>query len=128
MHIMPLPATPMQSEIEVNVVAAFDPIRDILDNTNDRVHHRVLMFDEIALEKRLQYDENTNKILGICRDNSKDGAPTFSSMEDLRMVFEDIARGDIHIASEVSTVPTINCFFPYIIDLIGNGGSARNSH
>ncbi|KAJ7801774.1 hypothetical protein B0H14DRAFT_3489180 [Mycena olivaceomarginata] len=46
----------------------------------DRIVHRVLMLDEIAVEKRARWDNKTNMILGACREHSeKAGLPIGNS-------------------------------------------------
>lgn len=63
--LCPSPGKPTLSEIEYNINACFDATPDDPLET-PHIVHVVLMLDEIALEKRLRWDDKTNMILGIC--------------------------------------------------------------
>jgi len=63
--------------------------------------HAILMFDELATEKRPRWDDKSNKVLGVCREHGHGTNLEFSSEEDLEMIWEDLGRGKIHLAHEV---------------------------
>ncbi|KAI0259273.1 hypothetical protein BC834DRAFT_926296 [Gloeopeniophorella convolvens] len=96
------PSIPTRAEISHNVEASFDAIRDILNEASPgpTVQHAVLMWDEVA--RRPRWDDKTNKLLGICRECGKDTSLEFSNMEDLDVIFDELGRGCIHLASEAT--------------------------
>lgn len=65
--LIPSHASPTPMEVMKNIEACFEGIQDVLDGKH--VVHQVAMFDEIATEKRLRWDENTNFFLGVCREH-----------------------------------------------------------
>ncbi|TFY53533.1 hypothetical protein EVG20_g10072 [Dentipellis fragilis] len=96
------PSTPTLSEIRHNVEATFQDMSGLLTGSPGSAMHAVLMFDELATEKRPRWDDKTNKILGICRECGKGRCLDFSSMDDLQLLFEDLEKGTIHLASEAT--------------------------
>lgn len=59
-----------------------------------RCNHAVLMFDEIATEKRLRWDSQTNCIVGICREHAHK-VPI--EMENQKDVEEVVQIGRAHV-------------------------------
>lgn len=98
--ILASPSQPTVLELEQNIDACFESISDLLPSSG--VVHAELMFDKLAVEKRPRWDDRTNKILGFCRGCSDSGSLDFNSSVDLDTLFDDLDRGDIDLASEVS--------------------------
>ena len=74
--IRPSPAFPTKDEVTANLQAVFEPVRDVIVSDapgGEGTFHAMYMFDKIAVEKRLRYDQSTNKILGLCRDCNEEG-------------------------------------------------------
>jgi hypothetical protein len=66
----------------------------------------VLMLDDIALEKRLRWDDRTNHFLGLCREHASKTSIVFESEHDLDDAMECLKDGSVHYATEVHT-PTV---------------------
>lgn len=67
-------------EIEHNITACFEGILKILGAS---MLHGILIFDEIAIEKWLCWDDKSNKILGVCQEHGCDTSLEFTTEEDL---------------------------------------------
>ncbi|KAI0026478.1 hypothetical protein K488DRAFT_66505, partial [Vararia minispora EC-137] len=106
--VIPSAAHPTHAEVEANVVAAFKPVHQVIEAAAEGavpeagVLHRALLIDEIAVTKRLRYDDRTNKIIGLCRDCKVGEGREFASEKDLDVLFDDIEREEIHLASEAT--------------------------
>jgi hypothetical protein len=101
-QLLASPSYPTPNEVKHNVVATFQSLRDLLSGLAESTLHAVLMFDELATEKRPRWDDKTNKFLGLCREHGSETSIEFTSEEDLATLFDDLAHGNIHLASEVS--------------------------
>lgn len=101
--LIPSPSFPTVAEVGANVQASFEPVEKILARVHAPIH-AVLMWDEIATEKRLRWDDRTNKLLGIGRESAARTTLEFNSEHDLDVVFDDLEHGNIRLASEVSPV------------------------
>ena len=66
------------------------------------------MIDEIKVEERLRWDPSTNRILGLCRENTEHIGLDFCSMSDARAIVHGIMGGEIHHASEVCHISLDN--------------------
>jgi hypothetical protein len=97
-QILTSPSSPTHYEIENNITACFEGVLEILGGST---LHGILMFDEIAIEKRPRWDDKTNKILGVCREHGRDTSLEFTTEEDLQTLWEELSCGKIHLAHEV---------------------------
>lgn len=93
------PSFPMPSEIERNVEACLQSIVEVLNPLP--IVHAVLMFDEIATERRPRWDDTTNRIVGGGRECGSAASVEFRSERDLEMFFDELERGEVRLASEV---------------------------
>jgi hypothetical protein len=64
--------------------------------------HIVFMIDEIAQEKRPRWCDQMNRILGFCREHTKQRCMEFNGIADAELLLQDVAQGDVHLAHEVS--------------------------
>ncbi|KAJ7106157.1 hypothetical protein C8R44DRAFT_834354 [Mycena epipterygia] len=69
-----------------------------------RIVHCVVMMDEIAVEKRVRWDDKTNMILGACREHSSNVPLEFSDLADVEIFFRELDAGKVHLASEATVV------------------------
>ncbi|PBK59574.1 hypothetical protein ARMSODRAFT_777510 [Armillaria solidipes] len=101
--IVPSHSVPRVGEVESNIDSVL-PLGDLFDASEQppSVRHQVLMFDEIATEKRLRYDDKTNCFLGVCREHGHCRSLEFNSMDDLEQVYKAIDEGQVHYASEAT--------------------------
>jgi len=139
-HIIPSPSFPTLDEVESNIAASFKDICKILGASTQGMLHAVIMFDEISVEKRPRWDDKTNKVLGLCHEHGQDTSLEFTSEEDLQTLWQEVQRGDIHLAHEVrvdvsgilhvklcllfTSIDELTC---HASDLIGNSRCDRGS-
>ena len=81
-QILPLPGFPTCSELEQNIAACFEGLLDIL-GTSGQNAYAILMFDELAIEKRPQWDGKSNKVLGVCCEHGQGTSLEFTSEDNL---------------------------------------------
>jgi hypothetical protein len=91
---------PLEAELVKNLNAALEDLLPVLA-AQGRIQI-VLMIDEIAQEKRPRWCDLTNKILGCCREHTKQRCMEFNSLTDAELLLQDVAQGDVHLAHEVS--------------------------
>jgi len=77
-----------------------------------KVLHTVVMFDELAAEKRIRWDPKTNYFLGVCRQHAHKTSMEFINEGDLEELFRCLDDGDIHYAAEVRKFPRIKSGHP----------------
>ncbi|KAG6905140.1 hypothetical protein DXG01_004635 [Tephrocybe rancida] len=94
------PSKPTIHEVQKNTKATFESIKAFLDG--HQVVHQVLMFDEIATEKRIRLDRKLNMFLGVCRQHGGKTALEFNTEEDLEELFQCLDDGEIHAAGEAT--------------------------
>ncbi len=83
------------------------------------VIHAVLMFDEIATEKRIRLDVRMDVFLGVCREHGHRTSLEFNTEEDLKELFCALDNGEVHYAAEVRS--SFIYFIWYLIFIcIGN--------
>jgi hypothetical protein len=99
--IIPSPGMPTAAEVQKNTVAN---LASVLDLIKLRVRHVVLMFDEIATEKRLRWDPKTNYFLGFCREHAHKTSMEFINEGDLEEAFRALDTGEVHYAPEVRKI------------------------
>lgn len=100
--IIPSPAQPTVHEVEKNVAATIETILEDMHQLDGDVVHAVLMFDELATEKRIRWDHKTNRFLGLCREHAHHTSTEFVNEGDMEEMFGAIDNGDVHFAGEVS--------------------------
>jgi hypothetical protein len=101
--IIPSRGRPELHEVKSNVEATVTSILDQIHHIRTgRVLHTVLMFDELATEKRIRWDPKTNNFLGLCREHAHRTSSQFINEGDLEELFKQIDDGNVHYAGEVS--------------------------
>lgn len=98
--ITPSPGQPTVAEIARNVKATFEGVLNVI---HDRVKllHTVVMFDELATEKRIRWDQKTNHFLGVCREHAHKTSLEFVNEGDMEELFRAIDNDEVHYAKEV---------------------------
>ena len=110
LQILPSPAFLTQFKIGKNIATCFDRLLDII-GTLGQCTHAVLMFDELAVEKRPWWDNKSNKVLGVCHEYGQVTSLEFTSEDNLDMLWEEVRSEKIHLAHKVSVY--ISCASPY---------------
>ncbi|EIW76992.1 hypothetical protein CONPUDRAFT_62603, partial [Coniophora puteana RWD-64-598 SS2] len=97
------PGVPTSQELAFNLDASLSVIQKELQAiTAGGTLHAVLMFDELAVEKRLRWDDRTNCILGIARESVSKAGLEFTSMADIELLLDEIEKGEVELASEAT--------------------------
>jgi hypothetical protein len=73
----------------------------IHSQTVSKVVHAVVMFDELATEKRIRWDPKSNYFLGVCRQHAHKTSMEFVNKGDMEELFQKLDDGEIHYAGEV---------------------------
>jgi hypothetical protein len=58
----------------------------------------------LKAEERPRLDEETNKIVGLCREHGKNTSLEFNSEKEVELLLKAIEKGEVHLASEVSVI------------------------
>ena len=109
-QILPSPAFLTHFEIEHNIAACFKGILNIL-GTSGQCTHAILMFNELAIEKWPQWDNKSNKVLGVCCEHGQGTSLEFTSEDDLHMLWDELKSEKIHLVHKVSVY--VSCPSPY---------------
>ncbi|KAJ7716441.1 hypothetical protein B0H16DRAFT_1339048, partial [Mycena metata] len=96
------PGMPTISEIEQNIDAY--TAGEAVPTGPTRIVHRVIMLDEIAVEKRARWDDKTNMILGACREHCHNVPLEFCDLTDAETFFQAVDQKRVHLASEATVV------------------------
>ncbi|KAJ7434946.1 hypothetical protein FB451DRAFT_1465917 [Mycena latifolia] len=97
---VPSAGKPQASEVAQNITACFEGIADVLAAKKPK--HAVLMYDEIATEKRVRWDPKTNNFLGVCREHANKVSLQFNGEQDLEELFRAKEEGKVHFAGEAT--------------------------
>jgi hypothetical protein len=84
----------------MNVANNFESMYDLLGS--QRVVHQIFMLDELKTEERPRLDDESNKIIGICREHGKKTSLEFTSEKEVDLLLECVDKGEVHLAVEVS--------------------------
>jgi len=87
--IVPSHKSPTTQEIQTNVDASLHSVLHI----KSKVIHTVLVFDEIAAEKRIRWDPKTNFFLGVCRQHASRTSMEFINEGDMEEHFQCLDNG-----------------------------------
>ena len=93
-------SVPTRHEVETNVANGFETLYELLDR--HRVVHQVFMLDELKTEERPRLDDESNKIIGVCREHGKKTSLEFTCEQEVNLLLECVDKGDVHLAVEVS--------------------------
>jgi hypothetical protein len=113
------PAIPTLVEIEQNITLCHSGLAGIdnSDNSSDnmdsgfhhshtrsggQVIHQVLMFNELAIEQCICWDDSTNMFLGICHEHSHQIPLEFTSERELDILCDTIDEKKVHLASKAT--------------------------
>jgi hypothetical protein len=99
--------TPTQLEVETNVFSNFESLYDLLKEHH--VVHQILMLDELKTEERLRHDQDSNNILGPCRELGHTTSLEFNSEKEVDLLLEGIDKNEVHLAVKVGvTIDSIS--------------------
>ncbi|KAF8808492.1 hypothetical protein BYT27DRAFT_7210875 [Phlegmacium glaucopus] len=101
--IIPSHEQPTTKQVQENVNATLKGIlNEMHSQMSGKVLHTVLMFDELATEKRIRWDPKTNYFLGACREHAHTTLMEFVNEGDMEELFRFIDDGKVHYAGEAT--------------------------
>jgi hypothetical protein len=93
---------PTVDKVRANVEVTFNRVLKVIHSQNHlKFVHVVLMFDELATEKRVHWDLKTNYFLGLCREHAHNTAMEFTNEANMEELFQRLDDGKVHHAGEV---------------------------
>ena len=101
------PSTPTVAEVEANIVSCYSSLGSYSGGSSSdcnpatKIMHQVIMLDELAVEKHIQWDDLHNKFQGTCQEHNHQIPLDFSSEEELDILCEVIKDDRVHLATEV---------------------------
>jgi hypothetical protein len=98
--IIPSHGKPSTFEIEANIQGSFESVMEVV-KAEGGILHAVLMFDELATEKRIRLDRKRDLFLGVCRQHGHRTCLQFVNTEDMEELFQSLDDGEVHYAAEV---------------------------
>ncbi|KAH9020793.1 hypothetical protein EDB85DRAFT_2094831 [Lactarius pseudohatsudake] len=105
------PSAPTIAEIKENIMSCYSGLASVGEDTNSgtcsgpggsNIVHQVLMFDELAIERRIRWDDSSNKFLGTCREHNHLIPLNFTSEKELEILCDAIDDDKVHPASEAT--------------------------
>ncbi|KAH9004151.1 hypothetical protein EDB86DRAFT_3208354 [Lactarius hatsudake] len=113
------PSAPTVADVEANVISCYSSFRPVSgscsggttldsdlwqpsDKIKDKIVHQVLMLDELAIEKRVRWDDAHNKFQGTCREHNHRIPLDFTSERELDILCGAIESDEVHLASEAT--------------------------
>jgi len=98
--VIPSPGKPTAEEVHKNVEATIEGLDEVLAALGS-VIHVVMMFDEVATEKRIRWDPKTNFFISACREHAHKTSMEFIGPSNMEELFRCIDDGVVHHAAEV---------------------------
>jgi hypothetical protein len=106
------PSAPTIAEVEANILICYETLPGSVNTTQNRnqgspdlesslIMHQVIMLDELAAERRIRWDDSTDKFQGSCREHNHKVSLTFSSEKELDLLCDALQNNEVHLASEV---------------------------
>ena len=103
------PSAPTIAEVEANIVSCYSSFsggipREYASDSwkqPSKIVHQVIMLDELAVEKRVQWEDSDNKFQGTCREHNHRISLDFTSEKELDILCEAIDNNEVHLATEV---------------------------
>lgn len=128
--LIPSHGQPTIEQVQHNVEATLEGVLDVIHSqTVSKTIHAIVMFDELATEKRIRWDPKSNYFLGVCREHAHKTSMEFINEGDMDELFRKLDDGEIHYAGEVrmfqfASVSNLLPFGPYI-SILGNCRRSR---
>jgi len=110
------PSAPTLTDVEKNILSCYSTFgteRSSKLSSTGKIIHQVLMLDKIAIEKRVRWDNFTNKFQGTCREHNHKIPLDFMSEKELDLLCDALEKDDVHLATEVRVYQSL--FLPLLI-------------
>jgi hypothetical protein len=102
-------------EIEQNIMSCYCSLNTAGEDASEAVNagglglaggpnivHQVLMFNELAVERQIRWDDSSNKFLGTCHEHNHLIPLNFTSEQELDILCDAIDNQKVHPASEAT--------------------------
>ncbi|TEB18295.1 hypothetical protein FA13DRAFT_1649397, partial [Coprinellus micaceus] len=99
--LTPSAGKPSSTTVARNMMGVLEKIIELLRDYSG-VLHAVLMFDELACEKRIRWNPHTHEFLGVCRQHGPNVALEFNCMADLEELFRALDVEAVHYAANAT--------------------------
>ncbi|KJA25396.1 hypothetical protein HYPSUDRAFT_53262 [Hypholoma sublateritium FD-334 SS-4] len=108
--IVSLPGIPTIEEVRKNAESVLQSVLGVLHERmgGGKNLHAVLMFDEIATEKRIRWDQLTNMFLGICQQHTYKICLEFINEDDMVQLFHAIDKQEVLCAGEAMVAALVS--------------------
>jgi hypothetical protein len=107
------PTMPTTSEVVANILSCFESLSDILSHKG--IVHQVLMLDELKVEERPRFDDESNKIIGLCREHGKITSLEYNSEKEVDLLLDAIGSGKVHLATEVCVTRVLRFYLGFLM-------------
>jgi hypothetical protein len=115
------PSTPTATDVEANIISCYalssttprNPGNPEQDPEPLGVIHQVVMLDELAVEKRVRWDDLHNQFQGTCREHNHQIPLEFTSERELDLLCDAIAENKVHLATEVRVGQPLSLVHPF---------------
>ncbi|KAN0109249.1 hypothetical protein V8E52_009433 [Russula decolorans] len=96
-------STPTLTDIQTNILSCYSAFgTEQFSSSQSTIVHQVIMLDEIAIEKRVRWDDSTNKFQGTCREHNSRIPLDFGSEKELDLLCEALEKDNVHLATEAT--------------------------
>lgn len=107
-----LPSMPSLRDVETNIQSCFsafdsartsvsDPPSSESDTIKHKIKHQVLMLDELAVKRRILWDDSGNRFQKTCWEHNHRIPLDFTSERELELLCNAIEKDEVHLALEV---------------------------
>jgi hypothetical protein len=114
------PSIPTAAEVEANIKSCYTLGPSTAPNPESllvEVTHQIVMLDELAVEKRVRWDDSQNKFQGTCREHNHQIPLDFTSEKELDVLCDAIGENKDHLATEVC----VGCNLLHLVDTSNHG-------
>ena len=99
-------SAPTIAEVESNIISCYSSLgscrkRLVGTSHNLKIIHQVIMLDELAVKKRIRWDNLHNKFQGTYREHNHRIPLDFTLEKELDILCEAIENNEVHLATEV---------------------------
>ena len=89
---------------------------------NHRKSHGQEVCHEIKVEEILDWCPSTNSIIGLCQEHSGSSVHIFNNIDDVHVLFDDLAKKQVHFGTEVSLMWNVGYSIKSQSEMIGYSG------
>ena len=113
------PFIPTATDIEVNIISCYTLGTSTTPKPNPSnpellgVIHQVVMLDELAVEKQVQWDDSHNQFQETCHEHNHQIPLEFTSERELNLLCDAITENKVHLATKVHIGQPLSLVHPF---------------